>query len=162
MYSIKSLYLIKTLLFTAKVWCRQAGYRRLNLVEAVSYTGSRYHGRGIGWSKSQRRKSEVLCGRSRSGRPYLLRQAPCPKAYHFPLALYPIAWEEGIQREKGKVVCGRSRSGRRIYPYRRPCQYRISGGIVRYDGGSLTFGVPACPPPTNLFPLDALGYAMGR
>ena len=35
-----------------------------------------------------------------------------PKASHFPLALYPIAWEEGIQREKGKVVCGRSRSGR--------------------------------------------------
>nr|DAN61462.1 MAG TPA: hypothetical protein [Caudoviricetes sp.] len=38
------------------------------------------------------------------------------------MALYPIAWEEGIQREKGKVVCDRSRSGRRIYLYRRPCQ----------------------------------------
>nr|DAR28937.1 MAG TPA: hypothetical protein [Caudoviricetes sp.] len=56
------------MLFTAKVWCRHAGYRRINLVEAVSYTGSRYPGRGIGWSKSQRRKSEVMCGRSRSGR----------------------------------------------------------------------------------------------
>ena len=94
----------------------------LTLRPSVSYTGSRDPGRGIGWSKSQRRKSEVLCGRSRSGRPYLLRQAPCPKASHFPLALYPIAWEEGIQREKGKVVFGRSRSGRRIYLYRRPCQ----------------------------------------
>lgn len=45
-----------------------------------------------------------------------------PKASHFPLALYPIAWEEGIQREKGKIVFGRSRSGRRIYLYRLPCQ----------------------------------------
>lgn len=25
---------------------------------------------------------------------------PYPKASHFPLALYPIAWKEGIQREK--------------------------------------------------------------
>nr|DAJ26902.1 MAG TPA: hypothetical protein [Caudoviricetes sp.] len=88
------------MLFTAKVWCRQAGYRRLNLVEAVSYTGSRNPGRGIGWSKSQRRKSEVLCGRSRSGRPYPLRQAPSPQDFPFPLDLYPIARQEGIQREK--------------------------------------------------------------
>lgn len=88
------------MIFTAKVWCRQAKYRRLNLVEAVSYTGSRYPGREIGWSISQRRKSEVLYDRSRSGRPYLLRQAPSPKASHFPLALYPISWHEGIQREK--------------------------------------------------------------
>ena len=88
------------MIFTAKVWCRQAEYRRLNLVEAVSYTGSRYPGREIGWSISQRRKSEVLYDRSRSGRPYLLRQAPSPKASHFPLALYPISWHEGIQREK--------------------------------------------------------------
>lgn len=73
--------------------------------------------KGIGRSRSQRRKSEVMCSRSRSGRPYLLRQAPCPKASHFPLALYPIAWEEGIQRKKSKVVCGRSRSGR-PYPLR--------------------------------------------
>ena len=85
---------------TAKVWCRQAGYRRLNLVEAVSYTGSRDPGRGIGWSKSQRKKSEVLCGRSRSGRPYPLRQAPSPQDFPFPLDLYPIARQEGIQREK--------------------------------------------------------------
>nr|DAN61463.1 MAG TPA: hypothetical protein [Caudoviricetes sp.] len=67
------------MLFTAKVWCRQEGYRRLNMVEAVSYTGSRYPGRGIGWSKSQRRKSEVLYDRSRSGRPYLLRQDHAPR-----------------------------------------------------------------------------------
>lgn len=58
--------------------------------------------KGIGRSRSQRRKSEVLCGRSRSGRPYLLRQVPCPKAYHFPLALYPIAW--GRKESKGKKV----------------------------------------------------------
>lgn len=70
------------------------------MVEAVSYTGSRYPGRGIGWSKSQRRKSEVMCGRSRSGRPYLLRQAPSPQDFPFPLDLYPIARQEGIQREK--------------------------------------------------------------
>nr|DAY39028.1 MAG TPA: hypothetical protein [Caudoviricetes sp.] len=88
------------MLFTAKVWCRQAGYRRLNMVEAVSYTGSRDPGRGIGWSKSQRKKSEVLCGRSRSGRPYPLRQAPSPQDFPFPLDLYPIARQEGIQREK--------------------------------------------------------------
>lgn len=75
---LKSLF-NKTLLFTAKVWCRQAGYRRLNIVEAVFYIGSRDPGRGIGWSKSQRRKSEVMCGRSRSGRPYLLRQAHAPR-----------------------------------------------------------------------------------
>nr|DAT71981.1 MAG TPA: hypothetical protein [Caudoviricetes sp.] len=88
------------MLFTAKVWCRQAGYRRLNMVEAVSYTGSRNPGRGIGWSRSQRRKSEVMCGRSRSGRPYPLRQAPSPQDFPFPLDLYPIARQEGIQREK--------------------------------------------------------------
>ena len=97
MYSIKSLYLIKILLFTAKVWCRQAGYRRLNMVEAVSYIGIRDPGRGIGWSRDQRRKSEVMCGRSRSGRPYLLRQVQCPKTYHFPLAL-------GRKESKGKKV----------------------------------------------------------
>ena len=100
MYSIKSLYLIKILLFTAKVWCRQAGYRRLNMIEAVSYIGIRDPGRGIGWSRSQRRKSEVMCGRSRSGRPYPLRQAPSPQDFPFPLDLYPIARQEGIQREK--------------------------------------------------------------
>ena len=60
---------------------------------AVSYTGSRDPGRGIGWSK-------ILCGRSRSGRPYPLRQAPSPQDFPFPLDLYPIAWQEGIQREK--------------------------------------------------------------
>lgn len=57
-------------------------------------------GRGIGWSRSQRRKSEVMCGRSRSGRPYPLRQAPSPQDFPFPLDLYPIARQEGIQREK--------------------------------------------------------------
>ena len=88
------------MIFTAKVWCRQAKYRRLNLVEAVSYTGGRDHGRGIGRSRSQRRKSEVMCGRSRSGRPYPLRQAPSPQDLPFPLDLYPIARQEGIQREK--------------------------------------------------------------
>ena len=45
-------------------------------------------------------KGEVLCGRSRSGRPYPLRQAPSPQDFPFPLDLYPIAWQEGIQREK--------------------------------------------------------------
>ena len=69
-------------------------------IEAVSYTGSRDPGRGIGWSRSQRRKSEVMCGRSRSGRPYPLRQAPSPQDFPFPLDLYPIARQEGIQREK--------------------------------------------------------------
>ena len=96
---LKSLF-NKTLLFTAKVWCRQAGYRRLNMVEAVSYTESRDPGRGIGRSRSQRRKSEVMCSRSRSGRPYPLRQAPSPQDFPFPLDLYPIARQEGIQREK--------------------------------------------------------------
>ena len=100
MYSIKSLYLIKILLFTAKVWCRQAGYRRLHMIEALSSIGIRDPGRGIGWSRNQRRKSEVMCGRSRSGRPYPLRQAPSPQDFPFPLDLYPIARQEGIQREK--------------------------------------------------------------
>ena len=45
-------------------------------------------------------KGEVLCGRSRSGRPYPLRQAPSPQDFPFPLDLYPIARQEGIQREK--------------------------------------------------------------
>lgn len=56
--------------------------------------------KGIGRSRSQRRKGEVLCGRSRSGRPYPLRQAPSPQDFPFPLDLYPIARQEGIQREK--------------------------------------------------------------
>nr|DAS65855.1 MAG TPA: hypothetical protein [Caudoviricetes sp.] len=77
MYSIKSLYLIKILLFTAKVWCRQAGYRRLNMIEALSYIGIRDPSRGIGWSRSQRRKSDVMCGRSRSGRRIYLYRRPC-------------------------------------------------------------------------------------
>lgn len=55
---------------------------------------------GIGRSRSQRRKGEVMCGRSRSGRPYPLRKAPSPRGFPFPLALYPIAWQEGIQRKK--------------------------------------------------------------
>ena len=74
--------------------------RSLTLRPPVSSTGSRDPGRGIGWSKSQRKKSEVLCGRSRSGRPYPLRQAPSPQDFPFPLDLYPIARQEGIQREK--------------------------------------------------------------
>ena len=74
--------------------------RSLTLRPPVSYTGSRYPGRGIGWSKSQRKKSEVLYDRSRSGRPYPLRQAPSPQDFPFPLDLYPIARQEGIQREK--------------------------------------------------------------
>ena len=56
--------------------------------------------KGIGRSRSQRRKGEVLCGRSRSDRPYPLRQAPSPQDFPFPLDLYPIARQEGIQREK--------------------------------------------------------------
>jgi len=56
--------------------------------------------KGIGRSRSQRRKSEVMCSRSRSGRPYPLRQAPSPQDFPFPLDLYPIARQEGIQREK--------------------------------------------------------------
>jgi hypothetical protein len=47
--------------------------------------------KGIGRSRSQRKKGEVLCGRSRSGRPYPLRQAPSPQDFPFPLALYPIS-----------------------------------------------------------------------
>lgn len=54
---------------------------------------------GSGGAKAKE-KSEVLCGRSRSGRPYPLRQAPSPQDFPFPLDLYPIAWQEGIQREK--------------------------------------------------------------
>ena len=88
--------------------------------------------KGVGRSRSQRKKSEVLCGRSRSGRPYPLRQAPSPQDLPFPLDLYPIARQEGIQpepgtrkgigrsrsqRKKGEVLCGRSRSGR-PYPLR--------------------------------------------
>jgi hypothetical protein len=71
------------------------------MVEAVSYTGSRYPGRGIGWSISQRRKSEVLYDRSRSGRPYLLRQAPCPRASHFPWLYIP---QLRRKESKGKKV----------------------------------------------------------
>ena len=56
--------------------------------------------KGVGRSRSQRRKSEVMCSRSRSGRPYPLRQAPSPQDFPFPLDLYPIARQEGIQREK--------------------------------------------------------------
>ena len=56
--------------------------------------------KGIGRSRSQRRKSEVMCSRSRSGRPYPLRRAPSPQDFPFPLDLYPIARQEGIQREK--------------------------------------------------------------
>ena len=58
--------------------------------------------KGIGRSRSQRRKGEVMCSRSRSGRPYPLRQAPSPQDFPFPLDLYPIARQEGIQREKVK------------------------------------------------------------
>lgn len=92
------------------------------MVEAVSYTGSRNPGRGgSGGAKAKEEKARSCtiahapAARIFYGRPHR------PKASHFPLALYPIAWEEGIQREKGKVVFGRSRSGRRIYLYRRPC-----------------------------------------
>lgn len=52
--------------------------------------------------RSQRRKSEVLCGRSRSGRPYLLRQAPCPKTSHFPLGF--ICHSLWRKESKGKKV----------------------------------------------------------
>jgi len=93
------------------------------MVEAVSYTGSRNPGRGgSGGAKAKEEKARSCtiahapAARIFYGRPHR------PKASHFPLALYPIAWEEGIQREKGKVVFVRSRSGRRIYLYRRPCQ----------------------------------------
>lgn len=70
------------------------------MVEAVSYTGSRDPGRGDRVEQKPKKKSEVLCGRSRSGRPYPLRQAPSPQDFPFPLDLYPIARQEGIQREK--------------------------------------------------------------
>ena len=76
------------------------GRSRILYRKPVHRTGSRYTGREIGWSISQRRKSEVMCSRSRSGRPYPLRQAPSPQDFPFPLDLYPIARQEGIQREK--------------------------------------------------------------
>ena len=77
--------------------------------QAVSYTGSRNPGRGIGWSKSQRRKSEVLYDRSRSGRPYLLRQAVSYTGSRNPGR--GIGWSKS-QRRKSEVLYDRSRSGR--------------------------------------------------
>jgi hypothetical protein len=50
--------------------------------------------------RSQRRKSEVLCDRSRSGRPYLLRQAPSPQGFPFPLGF--ISHSLGREESKGK------------------------------------------------------------
>ena len=50
--------------------------------------------------RNPKEKSKVVFGRSRSGRPYPLRQAPSPQDFPFPLDLYPIARQEGIQREK--------------------------------------------------------------
>lgn len=70
--------------------------------KAISFTGGR-NPEGIGRSRSQRRKSEVMRGRSRSGRPYLLRQAPCPKASHFPLGFISHSLEG--RNPKGKR-CG--------------------------------------------------------
>lgn len=92
------------------------------MVEAVSYTGSRNPGRGgSGGAKAKEEKARSCTIAHAPAARIFYGRSHRPKASHFPLALYPIAWEEGIQREKGKVVFGRSRSGRRIYLYRRPC-----------------------------------------
>lgn len=72
--------------------------------QGVGRSRSRYRspgpGRGSDGAEAKGKKSEVLCGRSRSVRPYPLRQAPSPQDFPFPLDLYPIARQEGIQREK--------------------------------------------------------------
>ena len=73
--------------------------------------------KGIGRSRSQRRKGEVLCGRSRSGRPYPLRQAPSPQGLPFPLGFISHNMVGRHPKGKGVVLCGRSRSGR-PYPLR--------------------------------------------
>lgn len=113
----------KTLLFTAKVWCRQAGYRRLNMVEAVFYTGSRNPGRGDRVEQKPKKKKRGLVRSLTLRLPVSSTAGPiAPRLPISPWLYIPQLGEEGIQREKGKVVCGRSRSGRRIYLYRRPCQ----------------------------------------
>nr|DAE39233.1 MAG TPA: hypothetical protein [Caudoviricetes sp.] len=87
------------MLFTAKVWCRQVAYRRLNMVEAVFYTGSRSPVGDRMEQKPKKKKRGLV--RSLTLRPPVSSTAgPCPKASHFPLALYPISWHEGIQRKK--------------------------------------------------------------
>ena len=75
--------------------------RSLALRPSVSSTaGSIAQGFPFPLGFNPKEKGVVMYDRSRSGRPYLLRQAPSPKASHFPLALYLISWHEGIQRKK--------------------------------------------------------------
>lgn len=125
------------------------------MVEAVSYTGSRDPGRGIGWSKSQRKKSEVLCGRSRSGRPYPLRQAPSPQDFPFPLDLYPIAWQEGIQREK--VWSCPVRQDRAVHRRSEACMAGAQLASLPWLTVD-SFGLPPPFPPP--FPLDVRKYML--
>lgn len=111
--------------------------------------------RGIGRSRSQRRKSEVMCGRSRSGRPYPLRQAPSPQGFPFPLALYPIARQEGIQREK--VWSCPMRQDRAVHRRSEACMAGAQLASLPW----LTVDLSGFPPPFHhLFPLDIRKYML--
>lgn len=70
------------------------------MVEVVSYTGSRCPGRGDRVEHKPKKKKRGLV-RSLALRPSVSSTAgSIAQGFPFPLALYPIAWEEGIQREK--------------------------------------------------------------
>lgn len=117
--------------------------------------------KGIGRSRSQRKKGEVLCGRSRSGRPYPLRQAPSPQGFPFPLDLYPIARQEGIQREKVRSYSvAHAPAGEYI-----STAVHVNSESLAALSGMTAVALPwlsqRVPPPT-FPPLDALGYVMGR
>lgn len=111
--------------------------------------------RGIGRSKSQRRKGEVMCGRSRSGRPYPLRQAPSPQGFPFPLALYPISWHEGIQRKK--VRSCPVRQDRAVHRRSEACMADAQLASLPWLTVD-SFGLP--PQLPHLFPLDIRKYML--
>lgn len=78
------------MIFTAKVWCRQAEYRRLNLVEAVSYTGSRYPGRGGSGGAEAKEEKARSCTIARAPDSRILYgRLHRPKASHFPWLYIP-------------------------------------------------------------------------
>ena len=111
--------------------------------------------KGIGRSRSQRRKGEVLCGRSRSGRPYPLRQAPSPQDFPFPLDLYPIARQEGIQREK--VWSCPVRQDRDVHRRSEACMAGAQLASLPW----LTVDLSGFPPQIPLlFPLDVRKYML--
>ena len=78
--------------------------KKRGLPEAGTPAGGRVEHK---WSISQR-KSGVLYDRSRSGRPYLLRQAPSPKASHFPLAGWscPLRQDRAVHRRSEACMAG--------------------------------------------------------